>query len=245
MWADILEWFFPMPRCKDEREYLDSWDQGDFLEIAENLADMERIVGLIGIPERVMMVVEGLLESESEKKTFRVLDIATGPGWVPRLISNLSEKSGVVFNVVSVDINPEVVKYARYQTPAHTRVKFVIDDVRYLKYSPDSFDLVICSMSLHHFSQIEAVKLISKIDQVASKMWLVCDLLRNRWAYWATAMVTRLMSSNRITRHDGPLSIRRAYTSLELQELVKKAGVQDVKMEKWGRFCVAITRDFV
>jgi hypothetical protein len=59
---------------------------------------------------------------------------------------------------------------------------------------------------------------------------VVNDLLRTRLSWLLVVVATRLLARHAISRHDGPLSVRRAYAPDELRVLCEKAG--------WRRFTI-------
>jgi len=52
---------------------------------------------------------------------------------------------------------------------------------------------------------------------------VVVDLPRHRLAWLAVWLTTRLRGCHPVSRHDGPLSVRRAYSARELAVLAGKA----------------------
>jgi len=65
---------------------------------------------------------------------------------------------------------------------------------------------------------------------------VLVDLSRSRLALAAAWLLTRLTSRNRLTRSDGVLSVRRAYTVAEAAELAQQAGWECVHAEQHGLF---------
>jgi hypothetical protein len=49
-------------------------------------------------------------------------------------------------------------------------------------------------------------------------------------------LATRLFARHRYSRHDGPLSVRRAYSPDELRTLGAKAGLHDLDVRAWPAF---------
>ena len=112
-----------------------------------------------------------------------------------------------------------------------------------LPFANNSFDIVTCSLALHHFDPAGAVLVLREMDRICRNGFIVNDLRRGVVGYGATWVASHLTTRNRLTRHDAPLSIRRAYTPAELRSLLDEAGVErvDVKLLPWFRM-VAIKR---
>jgi hypothetical protein len=54
---------------------------------------------------------------------------------------------------------------------------------------------------------------------------VVNDLVRSRPGFLGAQLLGALLSDNPLTRHDGPASVRRAYTRAELRDLARAAGL--------------------
>ncbi|HJZ48523.1 MAG TPA: methyltransferase domain-containing protein, partial [Roseiflexaceae bacterium] len=93
-----------------------------------------------------------------------------------------------------------------------------------------SVDFVTCSLALHHFDPPAAVALLRELCRVARRGLIVNDLRRDRLAYWG-AQLLALGPWHAMARHDGPLSVLRAYTLDEARALVEQAGVANASVE--------------
>jgi hypothetical protein len=102
---------------------------------------------------------------------------------------------------------------------------------------------VTCSLALHHFDPAGAVQVLREMNRLCRTGFIVNDLRRGAIGYGATWLASRLTTRNRLTRHDAPLSVRRAYTPIELRSLLDEAGVVDaeIKTVPWFRM-VAVKR---
>jgi ubiquinone/menaquinone biosynthesis C-methylase UbiE len=110
-----------------------------------------------------------------------------------------------------------------------------------LPYPDRSFDYVICSLFFHHLNEAEGTLLLREMARVARRGLLVNDLLRSRLACLLTAMITRLLFGNRLTRHDGPMSVLRGFRPQELGRMATEAGLADVQLSRHLWFRIALT----
>lgn len=95
----------------------------------------------------------------------------------------------------------------------------VAGDALHLPFADASFDLVTCNLFLHHFHGDVARRLLAEMRRVARSAVLINDLERA----WIPYLVIRLLGVrfSRITRYDGPRSVRQAYTARELDQLAQ------------------------
>jgi ubiquinone/menaquinone biosynthesis C-methylase UbiE len=101
-----------------------------------------------------------------------------------------------------------------------------------LPFADASFDFVIQSLTLHHFEDEGAIKILKEMARVAARGIFVIDLHRNPTAYLFYTTIGRLFLHNRLIREDGALSILKSWTPAELEDLGRKAGLPNVKVEE-------------
>jgi 2-polyprenyl-3-methyl-5-hydroxy-6-metoxy-1,4-benzoquinol methylase len=106
-----------------------------------------------------------------------------------------------------------------------------------------SFDVVTASLFLHHCPAREVVRALRAMDRLAARGLILSDLLRSRAGYWAVGLLSHLIG-NAVVRHDGPLSVRRAFRPEELEALAAEAGLPhlSVRVHPWFRVSLAGTK---
>jgi len=96
------------------------------------------------------------------------------------------------------------------------------------------YDVVMCSLFLHHLERGQARTLLARMAEQARRLVLVNDLVRSP-AGWLLAHVgTRLLSRSWVVHTDGPRSVAGALTTAELREVAAEAGL--VGAEVAGRW---------
>jgi 2-polyprenyl-3-methyl-5-hydroxy-6-metoxy-1,4-benzoquinol methylase len=155
----------------------------------------------------------------------RVLDVATGGGDTPIAIGHLALLSRLKLEVHGCDISPEAVNYAENQPRApDLPVRFfVLDALR--EDLPSGYDIVMCSLFLHHLDEPVAVGLLRRMAASARRLVLVNDLIRSPWGYLIAMVGCRLLSTSKIVHHDGPVSVASAFTPDEMLALAERAGL--------------------
>lgn len=160
-------------------------------------------------------------------RTYRLLDLATGAGDIPRMIAQWARTHNVSVRIDAVDLNPAVLEIARKASAAYPEITFVRADAR--NYSDAmTYDIVCSSLALHHFSEADAIKVLRRAGELSHDKVLVADLDRT-WFTWACVQaISTFAIRDPITRHDARISVRRAFSYRELAELACQAG--------WGHF---------
>ena len=100
---------------------------------------------------------------------------------------------------------------------AHRRgVPVVRGDTLRLPFADRSVDLVTATKFAHHFSGAALATLVGEMTRVARHRVVILDIRRHRLAYWGFRAWSRVFTTNRLVRYDGPLSVLRGFTRDEL-----------------------------
>ncbi len=97
---------------------------------------------------------------------------------------------------------------------------------------PGGYDVVCCSLFLHHLDDAEAVGLLARMAHSTGRLVLVNDLVRSRPGYALAWAGCRLLSRSRIVWHDGPVSVAAAFTPAEVRELARRAGLTGLRLTR-------------
>jgi ubiquinone/menaquinone biosynthesis C-methylase UbiE len=119
----------------------------------------------------------------------------------------------------------------------------VCADAAALPFREGAADVVTTALTLHHLEPDVAVRALAEMRGVARRAVIVNDLLRTRLTLALTWLATRLLTRHPFSRHDGPLSVRRAYAPGEIVVLAEKAGIArvDIHRHAWlGRLVVVL-----
>jgi ubiquinone/menaquinone biosynthesis C-methylase UbiE len=86
------------------------------------------------------------LDVAEEVSGGRILDVGTGPGYLPLRISEVLPGS----EVIGIDVSEDMIRVARKNAEGKN-VKFLVGDASEMPFEDDSFDLVVSTGSLHHW----------------------------------------------------------------------------------------------
>jgi len=90
----------------------------------------------------------------------RVLDVATGPGYIAEAFACAAHE------VVGVDLTEAMLAIAKERTKQHgvSNVSFRIGDAANLPFEKEEFDLVVCRLALHHMQNpAQAVREMARV----------------------------------------------------------------------------------
>lgn len=214
-----------MRRSVDDDELLDG-PLDDPAALRGNLRDLERANRWLGGAALSAHAID-LLAAGRDSLT--VLDVGTGAADIPAALLARADGGGRRLRVTGIDSRPEVLAAAVARRPrlgTTAGLELHVGDGLRLPFPDRSFDVVHASLLLHHLDPAAAVALLREMGRVARHGVVVNDLLRGRLAWLGAWLLTRVATRNRYTRHDAPLSVRRAYTVSELTSLLAAAGLR-------------------
>lgn len=176
----------------------------------------------------------------------RLLDVGTGNGRLLRRVARGHHRPDRPCRALGIELDPASVRIAASEsraaesraaeTPSRRReepVSFVRGDALRLPLADDSVDVAICVLTLHHFDDDTAVAVLGEMARVARSAVVVSDLRRSVPAWiGARLLAATVWRSNPVTRHDGPLSVLRAFTTGELADLARAAGLRRIAVRR-------------
>jgi len=230
-----------IPKKRTAPEFMDLVHDAYDLEVLEgSLADIRVVNRYLG-DQRALL--KHLSLKTAGMGTCSILDIATGSADLPVAIADWAAKTGMRANITGVDINEHTIGIARTQTAGYCGIKLEVADALSLPYPDRSFDFVICSKTTHHLDDQDVVRLIREMLRVARRGYIIMDLRRS-WIAWALiTLLTRLFTRNRMTRHDGPLSVLKSFTPIELAAFASSAGASDFTVHKEPFWLLVLSGD--
>jgi SAM-dependent methyltransferase len=152
----------------------------------------------------------------------RVLDLATGSGDIPRLVVDHARLVKASITVDAVEQQASTVEIARSLSGDYPEIQYVQGDV--LTFEAESYDIVLCSLALHHFADDAAVRVLQRCRALSNRYVLVSDLERGLLASVGVWLLTAVVFREPMTRIDGRLSAQRAFSFREFRALAERAG---------------------
>jgi 2-polyprenyl-3-methyl-5-hydroxy-6-metoxy-1,4-benzoquinol methylase len=182
-----------------------------------NLRQLNRFFGSYSLIQRF------LRRWIQPKARLRILDLATGSGDIPRLVVDFARRVNASVTVDAVDRQAATLQIARRLSATYPEITFQEGDIMKWEAS-ERYDLVLCSLVLHHFSSDDAVQVLRRARESSQGMVLVSDLRRGWLASAGVFLLTGVVFRDPMTKYDARLSAERAFSMKELREMAVRAG---------------------
>lgn len=185
-------------------------------ELKRDLANLRSLNRWFGSHRLVRKFLQRWLRDGDE-----IIDLATASGDIPRLIVDFAKQKKALVRVTAVDQLPATITIAKQLSGDYPEITYRASD---LFQCEGKFDVVLCSLALHHFSEGEAIRVLRKCAELSRGAVLVADLRRARWLSAAVWLVTELIYREPMSKTDARLSAARAFSFRELRGLAEQAG---------------------
>lgn len=140
--------------------------------------------------------------------------------------------------IIALDRNPRICSFLQKRKREAT----ICGDALALPLKNQSVDIVHASLFLHHFTEDEIKRLLLSFSSVARQAIILNDLRRSIVAYVGIWILTRIFSRSPMVKHDGPLSVLRAFSRQDLDTILHNCNFTNVVIRrKWAfRWLVVI-----
>jgi ubiquinone/menaquinone biosynthesis C-methylase UbiE len=200
------------------------------------LAGLQRVNRLCQTGKYIAREIASIA-SRHPMQSIRILDLGCGSGDVASDVARRLSKS-FQGEVVGADISHTAVNaatqsFAEKKPSSNSnpfQVRFEQADVFQNNLGP--YDFVYCCLFLHHFTETQAIELLTQMRRIATKGVIVDDLIRSRWGWLLAKVGCHLLSRSPVVHFDGPQSVRAAFSCKEVIHLAAQAGLQPCQIRR-------------
>lgn len=202
-------------------------------ERAASLADIDRLNSWFGGYALSLRAIRRLAADAPRDRPLRVVDVGGGTAAFAVRVAEWARRSGRAVRVVVIERDPTTLRLAREAVAGYPEVLLVCGDAAALPCRERAADIVTSALTLHHLEPAQAAAGLREMAAAARIAVVVNDLLRRRLSLGLVWLATRLLGCHPISRHDGPLSVRRSYSRDELRALAAKAGARQLTIREY------------
>ncbi|MDT8067543.1 MAG: methyltransferase domain-containing protein [Terriglobia bacterium] len=214
-----------------QHELLDD-DLGTSAEICASLSDLRHInIWFGGIATTRSLLRNAMHKAGLTSAT--VLEVASADGFCIRQAAKSLEHDGLQFRITLLDRKES-------HLASTNGFRTVVGDALHLPFDDRSFDFISCGLFIHHLSPEDVVRFGCESLRVCRHAVLINDLRRSA-AHLALVYLGFPLFRSRITRHDGPASVRQSYGPAEISDLLKKTHARSIEITNHYLYRMAVT----
>jgi 2-polyprenyl-3-methyl-5-hydroxy-6-metoxy-1,4-benzoquinol methylase len=215
-------------------EIMDDFDmQGEILRDA--LDKIARINQLLGGNQLTLNGVKSLLSKNPLNRKITIVDVGCGNGDMLRALADYANTNKLDVDLIGIDANKFTVDYAKELSLSYPNIKYSCEDIFEEHFSTLQYDIVLCTLTLHHFKDDEIIKLLKVFHANARLGIVINDLQRSSVSYRLFQALCFVFRLNDMSREDGLISILRGFKKPELEQFSKKLHLQNYSIAwKWA-----------
>ncbi len=190
-------------------------------ELTDALEKIAWINRVLGGNKLSVTAVKKIAQAHKERR-LHVLDLGCGNGDMLRAIADRAKEENLDFRMTGIDANPFTVLHAVNRSEGYTHLEYLCRDMLEMDFREVSCDIVLLTLTLHHFTDEQIVTLLTQLLQHTRLAIVINDLHRSRLAYGLFVLLSKVFRLGRVNSIDGRLSILRGFKRLELEQLARK-----------------------
>lgn len=204
------------------------------LDDAEHLAALQglaRVHRLTGTTRRLWQPIQRLFR-ERDTRQLSIMDVGCGDGLLLRKLAGRAARRGLSLRLIGCDFSSRALELCQRAAAAENlSIELHQVDVTSAPL-PDSADVIINSLFLHHFSEVQVKAILQLFRAQARELVVIEDLLRSRLGYGLCWLGVHLLTRSRVVHIDGLLSVRAAFSMAEMQALLRESGMSTAAIYK-------------
>ena len=204
-------------------------------ELRAALDQIARINQLLGGNKVTLNGIKEILKKVHTSKTIIIADVGCGNGDMLRMLANYGLKNNLSFKLIGIDANAFTVNYAKTLSNEYANIEYLCLDIFNEDFTTINYDIILCTLTLHHFTNDEILNIMTIFNNNASMGIVVNDLHRSKLSYNLFEMICMLFNLSKMSREDGLVSILRGFKKNELEDFSKKLNLKNYTINwKWA-----------
>lgn len=211
----------------------------DFLMEGEILRDaLDKIASinqLLGGNKVTLQGVILLIAAQPKTNVIRITDIGCGNGDMLRTLADYAKKKKLNFELTGIDANNFTIAHASSLSADYPNINYQCADIFEELDKPKTTDIVLCTLTLHHFKDEEIVALLKSFQNNAKLGFVINDLQRSAIAYYLFKALCFVFRLNYMSREDGLVSILRGFKKEDLVSFSERLSFKNYLIRwKWA-----------
>ncbi|HET8861133.1 methyltransferase domain-containing protein [Marivirga sp.] len=211
----------------EEQEIMDDLSD-DSPSLYRALKELDIINHLLGGNAITLNAVKEIFKNDPQKE-WKIADLGCGSGEMLLKIAKWCRIQKIKVQLHGFDANPNVIRYAKNHCKDYPEISFHAEDIFSESFKSKNFDVLSCTLFLHHFSQTDLVNLLRQFREQSHKI-IINDLHRHHFAYYSIKWITRFFSKSPMVQNDACLSVWRAFTKKDWKEILELAEIQKYEL---------------
>lgn len=202
--------------------------------LATVLNDLKKVNTLLGGFSITLDGVETLVLNSPKTTSLTLLDLGCGDGESLRKSAQFMRKQQRTMKFIGVDMNEHILEIAKEKSKDYPEISYLKLNILEKNQQLPNFDIATCNLFLHHFSEHQIIELLNKLIKQGKRGVVINDLRRSKLAFQLFKGFGLLFMKSKIAKHDGLVSIARAFKRKELEKMAEKLNGEHTIKGRWA-----------
>ena len=127
-------------------------------------------------------------------------------GTMLKKLASAARKKNMDLKLIGIDLNAKALELAKRNTIDYPEISYIQADILLHDFSNLKIDIVMSTLTLHHFTDDGVLKFVNRFVQLASIGVVINDLERSPVAYYLFKIFSWFFIKTEIGKKDGLLS---------------------------------------
>jgi len=161
------------------------------------------------------------LIKEFPKSQYTIVDMGCGDGESLRKLAIYFRRTTLNVALIGLDLSDNALSIGRTLSVDFPEITFLKQDI--LTLNPLNFkcDILLCSLTMHHFSNEQIPLFLTQFTKLANIGVIINDLQRSALAYYLFKGFSAIFIKTKIAKHDGLISIKSGFKKQDLTSFSK------------------------
>lgn len=207
--------------------------EGEILRDA--LDKIAKINQLLGGNQLTLRGVQDLMKTNPNQTEISIIDVGCGNGDMLRTLADYGLKHQLNFTLTGIDANAFTINHARELSRNYPNISYRCEDVFGTDFAKLKYDIVLCTLTLHHFKDDEIIALMTVFYNNSMVGMVINDLHRSVISYRLFQVLCFVFRLNNMSRDDGLVSILRGFKKVDLILFSERMKFKNYKIQwKWA-----------
>lgn len=187
----------------------------DTLLLKEVYADINRVNTFLRGFSLSLQAIEKIIE-ENPKNSYTILDMGCGDGAMLGKVAAFFKNKPVALNLIGIDLNSKSIALAKENLKGYSNIRFLEQDILAPETTDLQCDILLCTLTMHHFDSDKIPIFLNQFIKLSRLGIVINDLQRSKLSFRLFQLFSLIFIKTKIAKHDGLVSIKSAFTKLDL-----------------------------
>ncbi len=187
----------------------------DTLSLQRVYADINRVNTVLQGFSLSLKAIEKIM-GENPQDSYTIIDVGCGDGSMLGKVASFYRDKPVSLDLIGVDLNSRSIALAQENFKEYPNIRFLELDILAPEAKELQCDILLCTLTLHHFDSNEIPIFLNQFVKLCRLGIVINDLHRSKLSYYLFQLFSLIFIKTKIAKHDGLVSIKSAFTKLDL-----------------------------